>query len=316
MFFSAYNYTIFGKAVQIINPTYSALSARWVSDCVETICTSRAQPPALRLNVVLLPLFSPCPSPSQKHFVIIVLVSDLRHLTMYDYHPTIYLQLHCVFQNHFPPYASRPHVAPTTHTQFLRIFLTADILCLVLQAIGGGWAASVTPAPKPATDLMLAGIALQLGIMIIFLFLGIDYCIRAKLDRPYKGKVNSMRRLNSSPAGLGGADMEMQMAPVGTSSTDATPLRQSKASPSSSVAMGRWEGMNRGWWLMMLGMGISSVCIIIRGKWQDHKALSVSTIILYCCPPQRRHTKGDANHRLLSNRRALARLGRQDYPDP
>lgn len=71
---------------------------------------------------------------------------------------------------------------------YLGIFLVADIISLILQAVGGGQAASAASSSSPtksATDIMVAGIIFQLCSMVIFLALVLDYVYRFKTNRPY-----------------------------------------------------------------------------------------------------------------------------------
>jgi hypothetical protein len=142
--------------------------------------------------------------------------------------------------------------ATTADIQFVAIFLTADIISLVLQAIGGGWAASVTPSPDAASNLMLGGIAFQLAVMIIFVVIGADFCFRIWKTKPYGSRINKLAPTASVEMGLRGEESRR------TSET------YSKGS-GSGVNGETWTGMSRGWWLFMFAMLISSLAIIIRG---------------------------------------------------
>jgi hypothetical protein len=143
------------------------------------------------------------------------------------------------------------------------IFLTADIVSLVLQAIGGGWAASVTPSPDAASNLMLAGIAFQLGVMIIFIIIGLDFCLRIWKNKPYGSRINKLGATNSDNMEMGTREFDNE-----SRRTSETHLKGTGAGTGAGNGVNgqNWTGMSRGWWLFMFGMLISSIAIIIRGK--------------------------------------------------
>lgn len=65
-----------------------------------------------------------------------------------------------------------------------RLFLPADLSCLIIQAIGGGVAASAG-RDKPdlvnsGNRLIISGVALQVVVLLIFGTMGLDYYIRVK----------------------------------------------------------------------------------------------------------------------------------------
>jgi len=141
------------------------------------------------------------------------------------------------------------------------IFLTADIVSLVLQAIGGGWAASVTPAPDPASNLMLAGIAFQLGVMTIFVFIGLDFCFRIWKDKPYGSRIKKFRATNSDNMEMGTREFDSE-----SRRTSVTHLKDTGHDAGTGVNGQTWTGMSKGWWVFMFAMLISSIAIIVRGK--------------------------------------------------
>lgn len=65
-----------------------------------------------------------------------------------------------------------------------RIFLPADLSCLVVQAIGGGIAAAAgrddANLLKSGNNAIIAGIVLQVVVLAIFGLLGVDYYFRAR----------------------------------------------------------------------------------------------------------------------------------------
>ncbi|KAI5463493.1 RTA1 like protein-domain-containing protein [Mariannaea sp. PMI_226] len=70
-----------------------------------------------------------------------------------------------------------PHLYP-------RVFLPADLTCLIVQAIGGGVAAAA-PRNKPkiaqtGNRTIIAGVALQVVVLLAFGVMGTDYYLRVK----------------------------------------------------------------------------------------------------------------------------------------
>lgn len=65
-----------------------------------------------------------------------------------------------------------------------RIFLPADLSCLIVQAIGGGIAAAAGNDDKKLLDggnnAIIAGIVLQVVVLGIFGGLGLDYYLRVR----------------------------------------------------------------------------------------------------------------------------------------
>lgn len=96
--------------------------------------------------------------------------------------------------------------------QYFLTFITADIISLALQAIGGGSAASgaATGLPKQwATDIMVVGICAQLVTMAIFLGCGIDFAIRVFKDKPWGFRLRQIQAQQSvtlTPEVSGGSD--------------------------------------------------------------------------------------------------------------
>jgi hypothetical protein len=119
---------------------------------------------------------------------------------------------------------------------YIAIFVGSDVLSLVLQAIGGGWAASSTEPPQAATDLMIIGIIFQLGTMIVFTTLAMDFWYRTSNGKAYR---------------RGDAE-SIEMEPKGTYFADRMPRIN----------------------LLFVGILISSLTIIIRGKFSHDVAES------------------------------------------
>ncbi|GAA5918101.1 hypothetical protein JCM1841_005254 [Sporobolomyces salmonicolor] len=77
-------------------------------------------------------------------------------------------------------------VAPTrcwlSAKWFKALFLTADVISLVIQAVGGGMAGSAgddVEKLKNGSNIMLAGIAVQLAVMVLFVLYGSAWVLRA-----------------------------------------------------------------------------------------------------------------------------------------
>jgi hypothetical protein len=112
---------------------------------------------------------------------------------------------------------------------------------------------------------MLAGIAFQLGVMIIFIIIGLDFCLRIWKNKPYGSRINKLGATNSDNMEMGTREFDNE-----SRRTSETHLKGTGAGTGNGVGTGvngqTWTGMSRGWWLFMFGMSISSIAIIIRGK--------------------------------------------------
>lgn len=90
----------------------------------------------------------------------------------------IYLTLKHVSTNLNPSLSRvRPRLYPL-------IFLPADLTCLIIQAIGGGLAAAAGQTNKKLLDggnqAIIAGIVLQVVVLMLFGITGADYWIRVR----------------------------------------------------------------------------------------------------------------------------------------
>ncbi|KAH6869136.1 RTA1 like protein-domain-containing protein [Thelonectria olida] len=69
------------------------------------------------------------------------------------------------------------------------VFLTCDLLALVVQAIGGAMASSesdkINGNTKPGTNIMVAGIIFQMAAMVVFTILVLDFLRRVFLKKSY-----------------------------------------------------------------------------------------------------------------------------------
>lgn len=68
------------------------------------------------------------------------------------------------------------------------IFCSADVISLVVQAVGGAMAsmAETLEDANRGGQIMLGGIAFQLAMIVIYSILAIEYCVRYSHDRPVR----------------------------------------------------------------------------------------------------------------------------------
>ncbi|KAK0185492.1 RTA1 like protein-domain-containing protein [Armillaria mellea] len=96
-----------------------------------------------------------------------------------------------------PPYS---RLSPRAYS---RIFISCDILALLTQAVGGGMASSNNDlsAVKIGSNVMLGGIAFQLGVIIFYAILGCEFLLRYNYDCPFTrhGNHNLSSMTLSSP---------------------------------------------------------------------------------------------------------------------
>ncbi|KAE9397375.1 RTA1-domain-containing protein [Gymnopus androsaceus JB14] len=71
---------------------------------------------------------------------------------------------------------------------YSRIFLSCDVVSLVVQAVGGGMTSSATTDSgiNLGTHVMLAGIVTQLCILIGFSTIALEFVYRFKIDKPFR----------------------------------------------------------------------------------------------------------------------------------
>ena len=170
---------------------------------------------------------------------------------------------------------------------YFAVFLVADLVSLILQAVGGGQAASsaATAAPTDsATNIMVAGIIFQLISMGVFVVLGVDFVVRRIKGRPYTFRQKQMvldekkaqvkREKKAVKAVKGGKTDEKSLkhvnsdAPSSISHDDAImPARTDTdmdrlADPTVSPLVNRW-------WILLAASLFSSLAIITRGIYRS-----------------------------------------------
>ncbi|KAG9503571.1 hypothetical protein J7337_003522 [Fusarium musae] len=69
------------------------------------------------------------------------------------------------------------------------VFLTCDIIALIVQAVGGAMASTesdkIDGDTKPGTNIMVAGIVFQMAAMVVFAVLVIDFLRRVFVKKSY-----------------------------------------------------------------------------------------------------------------------------------
>lgn len=83
-----------------------------------------------------------------------------------------------------------PTSAQFKPTLYYQVFIPADILCLVLQAVGGAMSSQSDGSSQVGVDLGLAGLSLQVIVLFAFIVLSIQYAFRYHSDVK-AGKVSS-----------------------------------------------------------------------------------------------------------------------------
>ncbi|TDL17312.1 hypothetical protein BD410DRAFT_554524 [Rickenella mellea] len=125
---------------------------------------------------------------------------------------------------------------------YLIIFCTADVVALVVQAVGGGLA-STAVNPVPGGRIMLGGIVFQLAALITFNILGAEFLWRFYIDRPIK-------------------DILTTAYPPSLSSI------KDDASPKPTAAKFEFKQSTKKLQALMIGMVFSNTCIFIRGVYR------------------------------------------------
>ncbi|WWC69049.1 uncharacterized protein I206_102985 [Kwoniella pini CBS 10737] len=145
---------------------------------------------------------------------------------------------------------------------YLAVFITADVISLVIQAIGGGKAAVAAQQgtnTHTATKIMLAGILFQLGTMTIFVILASDFILRVIFRKPYNHLKN--KHSNSAIAAEIKRDSDTTPPPEGIAAT--SPLEDE-----SGRGMNRTSEIKNGEKLLA-GVAFASAMIFVRGIYRS-----------------------------------------------
>ncbi|KAK0477376.1 RTA1 like protein-domain-containing protein [Armillaria novae-zelandiae] len=95
---------------------------------------------------------------------------------------------------------------------YSRIFISCDILALLTQAAGGSMASSNDDlnAVKIGSNVMLGGIAFQLGVIVFYAILGCEFLLRYSYDRPFTNRNTSSMTLSSPNTERGVIDKRLK----------------------------------------------------------------------------------------------------------
>jgi len=145
-----------------------------------------------------------------------------------------------------------PQFSRLSPRNYARIFLTADVVALVIQAIGGGMASSAdTPSgSENGGNVMLAGIIIQLIAITFFAGLAADFVINLSRQKP-------VRRVEAVPTGA-----ELPMRSVGSSDEE---VGMSKEMQGRQTGDG---GMTRNSALMLSALMFSTLLLFIRSIYR------------------------------------------------
>ncbi|OCH96124.1 RTA1-domain-containing protein [Obba rivulosa] len=98
-----------------------------------------------------------------------------------------------------------PEYSRITPRRYSRIFITLDILCLVIQALGGAQASSSNSATdsnaKIGGFIALGGIVLQMISLLFFILLACEFLIRYKYNRPVRTPQDTYRYVGGERRG-------------------------------------------------------------------------------------------------------------------
>lgn len=157
---------------------------------------------------------------------------------------------------------------------YLSIFLTADVVSLILQAVGGGQASASAGDGAPtqtATDIMVAGIIFQLVSMGIFVVLGFDFILRATSKRAYAFRERQIaaKRAKAAEKAQEKGGSQATLTHVASDETvvpDSTGTKVESTAAEEQVEAR--ENLSR-WWIMLAGCLISSIAIVTRGIYRS-----------------------------------------------
>ncbi|ODN74501.1 hypothetical protein L202_06880 [Cryptococcus amylolentus CBS 6039] len=154
-----------------------------------------------------------------------------------------------------PPFSAYADHTPVHHClRSLRLYLPHISGCR--WRLGRHRRSSDPPTPRTPTNIMVVGIVFQLVSMIIFSYLAFDFMLRAMQRRPYPGRHQQDGvEMQSSMPGMGGKE-------YGSGA-------EREYGYGQGVRGFRNEELVRGWKFVMIGTGICSLMIIIRGIYRS-----------------------------------------------
>ncbi|WWC69039.1 uncharacterized protein I206_102975 [Kwoniella pini CBS 10737] len=162
---------------------------------------------------------------------------------------------------------------------YFATFITADIISLILQAVGGGQASSSAAEGAPtqsATNIMVAGIIFQLVSMGVFLTLGLDFILRATSEKAYGFRERQISKNIAKRQEKESKIAAEKPTLTHVSSDDTRVATEGQIKPNEDVEAQHikeeeFEQHNhiRNWWILLAGVLISSTMILIRGIYRS-----------------------------------------------
>ncbi|WWC87460.1 uncharacterized protein L201_002349 [Kwoniella dendrophila CBS 6074] len=171
---------------------------------------------------------------------------------------------------------------------YFATFITADVISLILQAIGGGKASSSAAEGAPtqsATNIMVAGIIFQLISMAVFLILGVDFIIRANSEKAYSFRLKQIenkaikRKQKEANGDSEKATRRSSDHTLTHTESDETVIGGGQQSILKKETQNDLEAQHisehnehlhiRNWWILLAGVLFSSTMILIRGIYRS-----------------------------------------------
>jgi hypothetical protein len=150
------------------------------------------------------------------------------------------------------------------------VFITADVVALTVQGVGGGVASSAATDPAGDPDsgarIMVGGIIWQLAAMTIYALLAIEFFIRVMLDRPVRTPKEVMRAvpaLGGTPRKRNGWSLHDHSYDSALATASAQEVRK------NGFGFSRVSKLS----LMILALGISTMFIYMRSIYRTIELL-------------------------------------------
>jgi hypothetical protein len=146
--------------------------------------------------------------------------------------------------------------------QYFIIFLTADLISIVLQAVGGAQASQSASSGSPtqtATNIMVAGIIFQLISMVIFVSLGLHFIIRATRGKAYEFRVRAIAK---------GEEKRRRSSVESDATSPGVEKSEGEERTEAKDNLGRW-------WILLGAVLFASAMIIMRGESSPSEQVSI-----------------------------------------
>ncbi|KAL1410302.1 hypothetical protein Q8F55_004308 [Vanrija albida] len=158
---------------------------------------------------------------------------------------------------------------------YLMVFIVADVVSLVLQAIGGGGASVAAQDGKDtskSTNIMVAGILFQLAATTIFAVLAADFMYRVVFNKPYAFRERQIARAHSKALAkqaeaAGGTELmpASNESVLSTDPKDTAPADGAPAAPDAADI--------RGVQYLLGGVAVATLLIVVRGVYRSIELL-------------------------------------------